>query len=238
MPLLPHALATSLLERSIYRAMRRELGGVFVHGSLHSAGTVVIAGHQSWWDGYVVGAAVRSCGTDPGIMMSAEQLDRFPFLRLVGARAPHELRSLAAMARAGRPVIVFPEGEQLRTDRQRPFRRGAQWLAEYARVPLTPLAVRVDLRDGPRPMAFARFGSPVSPDAGPHGLRLARAELDADLDAVVQARDSDDPPIGYREIVRGNSARHDRGRFTDRLFARVTGFTAATPTARGQRGSS
>jgi 1-acyl-sn-glycerol-3-phosphate acyltransferase len=57
-------------------------------------------------------------------------------------RALVSLRAAAARIRAGRPVVLFPEGTRSREGRLMPFKRGPFHLALEAGVPLVPVAIQ------------------------------------------------------------------------------------------------
>jgi 1-acyl-sn-glycerol-3-phosphate acyltransferase len=57
------------------------------------------------------------------------------------SRAIESLRIAAERIRAGRPVVLFPEGTRSRTGTLLPFKKGAFHLALQAGVPLVPIAI-------------------------------------------------------------------------------------------------
>ena len=93
--------ATPVLKHSIRRSLRTGLGGVWVHGALPPGGAVLAPNHNSWWDGYVMRELAWFAGADFCILTVARQLERFPFLRRMGALEPGRVREAARMARGG-----------------------------------------------------------------------------------------------------------------------------------------
>lgn len=160
-------LARALLVRSAVRDVRTGLLSIAVTGQRPSGGAVLAANHGSWWDAYLIGLYARNSGIDVAVMMGDEQLQRFPFLRLVGAVPPRALRLLAERAGSGDWALIFPEGE-LRAGRGlAALHPGAEWVAQRSGVPLVPVAIRVVLRGAAKPEAFIRFGSPCGPSSSP-----------------------------------------------------------------------
>ncbi len=57
------------------------------------------------------------------------------------AEAIRSLRAAAEQIRAGRSVVLYPEGTRSRDGRLRPFKKGAFHLALQARVPIVPVVI-------------------------------------------------------------------------------------------------
>ena len=219
-PGLTHWWIRPLLRRSIRASVRRELAGVWVRGPLPRGGAVLAPNHHSWWDGYLLGELAASVGQPCRFLMTGRQLARFPFLRLVGAAAPAEVRGLVRSARAGAWVVIFPEGEIRPQGRLGAVHPGAAWAARQAGVPLIPVAVRVLMRGAQWPEAFVRFGVPCPPADLPGALDKLLAALDADLSAA----HPDHPPAGYLSWVRGRASVHDRVDLPSRALSWLGGF--------------
>lgn len=210
--------AEAAVRRSIRGSLRRELAGVYVRGPW-PAGGVLAPNHHSWWDGYLLRELAWQTRQPFTVVMTDEQLRRFPFLRRGGALGVHELREAVRRASAGHWVVVFPEGEIRPAGAPAALRPGAAWLARAAGVPLYPVALRLTLRGAERPEAFVRFGTAV-PGAA---LAGALAQLVADLDADLSCSLPDRPPDGYLRVVSGQRSRHDEVGAPARLLTWVTG---------------
>ncbi len=221
-------LARVLLVRSAVRDVRTGLLSIAVAGQRPTGGAVIAANHGSWWDAYLIGLYARNVGVDVAVMMGDEQLQRFPFLRLIGAVPPRALRTLADRAHRGDWALIFPEGE-LRAGRGlAALRPGAEWVARRAGVPLVPVAIRVVLRGAAKPEAFIRFGAPVRPEQLPVALGSMLEELDRALDAADPAL----PLPGYRIVFDARRFRRDRVGFAGRMLAYLT-----RPQRSGSRGA-
>ena len=87
-------------------------------------------------------------------------------------RAVESLHQAALKVRAGRNVVIFPEGTRTRTGELLPFKKGGFNLAMDAGVPVVPFAIQGGFRILPkggrrvRPGLYeVRFGAPVDPSA-------------------------------------------------------------------------
>lgn len=217
---LMHAWMGPLLRRSVRAQVRRGLAGVWVRGQPPAGGVVLAPSHPSWWDGYLLAELAWQQAQPFRVMMDAGQLATFPFLTLLGARPPGELRALARDAQAGAWVTVFPEGEIRPPGPLGPLHGGAGWLARTSGAPLCPVALRVVVRAAPAPEAFVRFGGPCPPGELPARLRALLEAQDADL---AQA-EVDRPPAGYLRRVHGLAARPDEDTLPVRLLRRLGGW--------------
>ncbi|MFD1733561.1 1-acyl-sn-glycerol-3-phosphate acyltransferase [Deinococcus malanensis] len=137
------------------------------------------------------------------------------------------MRSLARDAGAGYWIGVFPEGAIQAAGPLQALQPGAGWLAQIARVPLVPVAIRVVVRAGPGPEAFLRFGTPCLTSELPSQLAAVLQALDADLSSA----DPERPPAGYLLRVTGLGARPDEVTLAVRWLTRLSGFgrTEAAP---------
>lgn len=87
---------------------------------------------RKWFDRKGLGGLLRGAGFVPGPIKGSED---------DGGRA---LEEMVATLRAGRPMIIFPEGTRSDPDRLLRFRRGAVEAAVKARVPIVPLFIGPD----------------------------------------------------------------------------------------------
>ncbi|WP_156103509.1 1-acyl-sn-glycerol-3-phosphate acyltransferase [Deinococcus sp. YIM 77859] len=211
--------AAALLRATIRRSVRRGLGGVWLRGPLPPAGAVLAPNHHTWWDGYVLGEVAWTMGAEFRVLMTGQQLARFPFLRRVGALGAAELRAAVRAARSGAWVVVFPEGAIFPAGPLHALHPGAGWLARRANVPLIPVALRVVLRGGQFPEAYVRCGRATEPTR----LREALARELAVLDTELSASDPHSPLAGYLRVTGGRTSDAERLHLPGRLLARLTG---------------
>ncbi|MGB0680917.1 MAG: lysophospholipid acyltransferase family protein [Polyangiales bacterium] len=126
---------------------------VRTHGrdGIQSLGAAVYAAnHQSFVD---IAALYRALPVYPGFV-AKEELARVPFLGPLMRRGDHIFiartqRDKAARAlvqaarriRAGRSVVIFPEGTRSAAGTLGPYKEGAFRLAKQAKVPLVPVGI-------------------------------------------------------------------------------------------------
>ena len=112
---------------------------------------ILVANHSSYLDGLVLMAALPGPLAFAAKRELASQTLAGPFLRRLGcvyveraaaAGAGTEAPRLAAAVRAGRRLVVFPEGTFDRAPGLLPFRLGAFQAAVSAAVPVVPVAIR------------------------------------------------------------------------------------------------
>jgi acyl carrier protein len=154
---------------------------------------VIASNHTSYLDGLVLLALLpwqRSA-----FVAKRELRDQFitrVFLGGLGAqfverfdvqKSAEHADELAAAARAGTTLIVFPEGTLLRHTGLLPFRTGAFQTAVQAQVPVVPVSlrgVRSVLRDGTWYLRRSPIGVAIAPPIAPEGT---------DWNAAVKLRD-------------------------------------------------
>jgi 1-acyl-sn-glycerol-3-phosphate acyltransferase len=121
---------------------------------LHPA-CIFIANHQSMVD---IWAMIRVLPA-PTRFVAKRELFRIPVFgwalaasgcipidRRDRAEAIRSLRRAANRIRAGRPVVLYPEGTRSRDGRLQPFKKGAFHLALAAGVPVVPVAITGSFR--------------------------------------------------------------------------------------------
>lgn len=112
---------------------------------------VVVANHASYLDGlYIMAALTKPCS----FVAKRELLNNFAtrwYLRRIGAEFVERFATLASVAdaerltagaRAGRSLVVFPEGTFTRAPGLMPFHLGAFTVAATAGLPVVPIAIR------------------------------------------------------------------------------------------------
>jgi 1-acyl-sn-glycerol-3-phosphate acyltransferase len=172
----------------LWRLVLTLTGGLTVVGALPRGGCVVVANHSSHADTAALLAAVRSRHA-PRVAAAADYwfaggwraavcralAAAFPVRRTGGGSA--DMEGAVDLLRAGRAVIVYPEGTR-GTGVPARFHAGAFRLAEAAGVPVVPVGIAgtADLlpKHGRlhRTRVTVRIGTPVPPDP-----EVARAEV-------------------------------------------------------------
>lgn len=185
--------------------VRSNLRGVWLRGELPPEGFVWAANHHSWWDAFVALAALETERREAGLLMDPANLARFGFLRGLGALGTNELRAGLREIRAGRALIVFPEGELRPPGPLGPLGRGAGWLARHARAPLVAVAVRLALRGQQAAEAYLD-AAPATPETLQTSLSARLAALDAEL----LRADPRAPLPGFKRVVAGRPSWDER----------------------------
>ena len=112
---------------------------------------VIMANHQSHMD---ILALFEGLPVQPGFLAKAE-LRRFPVFGQAMSRGGHvfidrgrheravgAIKKAAQQVRAGRTLVIFPEGTRSDGERVKPFKKGGFHLAKVARVPIVPVGIR------------------------------------------------------------------------------------------------
>jgi 1-acyl-sn-glycerol-3-phosphate acyltransferase len=185
--------------------VRGGLRGVWLRGEVPPGGALWVANHHSWWDGFVANAVLRHLGHRPALVMDAENLRRFAFLRDAGALPADQPRTALTALRQGRTVIVFPEGRLRPPGPLGRLAPGAAWLARLSGKPVVVAATRTVLRGDQKPEAYVDL-SPCADDQIADRLAGRLQELDADL----AGSDPRQPLGGYELVVRGRSSWDER----------------------------
>jgi acyl carrier protein len=186
-------------------------------GRIPPGAVIVAPNHTSYLDAVVLVAALgprvygfvakREFESNPLMRVLLRGFDAIFVERFDVQRSAEHADTLVAAARAGRSLVVFPEGTLTRNTGLMPFRAGAFQAAAQAGVPVVPVAlrgVRSVLRDGTwyarRAPIAVTIGEPVTPDGTDWAaaLRLrdrVRAEIlqhcgEPDLAPAVRAEDA------------------------------------------------
>ena len=185
---------------------------------------LVVSNHTAWWDALVALVVSRALGADGHALMDAENLRRLPFFGRAGAfgvdladpaDGARALRYAAHLLdRPGRLVWIFPQGrERPVTERPLAFQPGSAEIARLARrARVLPVALRYELGEAERPVAWVSLGAPLSP--APPGKRAdvqeerarqeqgVAAELDR-IDGAIRAGDA----ASFPALIEGRSSR-------------------------------
>ncbi len=192
----------SVLRHRLWRAVCAVSGGLTVIGRWNvDGGCIVVANHASHADTAVLVAALPSSAR-PVFGAAADYwfdvpVRRFIATSLIGILPVRRsgdgnydalLAAAGPALRAGRTVVIYPEGTRSTDGTIGEFRSGAVRLARDCGVPIVPVAIigTADVlpKDGsfsPTPMQV-RFGTPVDPHttSAPH-LRAQVLALRADV---------------------------------------------------------
>lgn len=204
------------------RALRRTFRGVWLRGPRPSPSQSALfyANHRGYWDAFASQAVITQHLRFEGYgAMAHENLQRYPFLRHLGAfslqrgdgRATLETFRYAKglLRRPGVAVLLFPEGE-LRPNAPAPLTlsRGLETLGRLAGVPCVPVAFRYAFFEAERPDLLVELGAPHAPGA--------LSTFSAALDGLVQRLDAVTSPLaataGFEQILGGSSSPSERWR--------------------------
>ncbi len=188
------AVLAAWLRRALWLVALTLTGGVSRRGRLPRGGCVVVANHSSHADtaallaaldarhAPMIGAAADYWFARPGRRRVCRWLAAgFPVRRTGGGLG--DLLGTAGELRAGRAVVLFPEGTRGKDGGLGGFHRGALLLAEQAGVPVVPVGLAGTDRLLPkhgrlRPaLVRVRIGEPLHGPVSPERARAAVAEL-------------------------------------------------------------
>lgn len=153
--------ASRLINRTVRAGLRltfKLLFGAQIKGtenfkSVEGKPTLVIANHVSFIDGFLLGAALpvnAAFAIDTGMY---EKLQKHPLVRFTPLRfllphmdlhpmdttKPQAIRTLTKLARAGKPVMIFPEGRLTTTGTLMQVFGGSATVAEKAKAEIVPI---------------------------------------------------------------------------------------------------
>ncbi|MCM2411506.1 MULTISPECIES: lysophospholipid acyltransferase family protein [unclassified Streptomyces] len=184
------------LRRGLWWGVLSLTGGVERRGRLPRGGCVVVANHSSHADTAALLAALDARHT-PAIGAAADYWFASPWRRRIcrrlaagfpvrrGGGGMDDLLSMAGELRAGRAVVLFPEGTRAEDGALGSFHRGALVLAEQAGVPVVPVGIagtdRLLPKHGRLRSSLVRvsIGEPLPGKASPEQARDAVLSLHA-----------------------------------------------------------
>ena len=189
--------------RLLWRAAFGSTGGLTVRGSLPAGGCVVVANHSSHADAPALLAALPA-RAHPAVAAAADYWfapgSRARVCRVLvggfavrrGGGGSGDLASAGSLLRAGRAVVVFPEGTRSRDGALGEFHSGALRLAAAAGVPVVPVG-----------LAGTRELLPV------HGGRPRRAPVEVRIGAPLTAPTATEARAAVAALAAGAPARAD-----------------------------
>lgn len=186
--------------------VRASLSGVWVRGDVPDRAVVWATNHHHWWDAFAAGSILRTTGQRPTVLLATQALRDYAFLEWVDAVPAAEPEQALPALRAGRTLVIMPEGRLVGPGPLGPIRGGAGRIAAAAGVPLVPVALRAVIRGHQHPEVFVDIGAPVrSPElAEAMGLALRR------LDDTLATAEPEEPLPGYRLVVPGRRSVNER----------------------------
>ncbi|MGW6458258.1 lysophospholipid acyltransferase family protein [Streptomyces sp. NPDC055078] len=186
--------AASLVRRALWWFVLTLTGGVERRGRLPRGGCVVVANHASHADTAALLATLDARHT-PAIGAAADYWFASPWRSRICSRLAagfpvrrtgggmDDLLTTAGELRAGRAIVLFPEGTRGGESGVGSFHRGALVLAETAGVPVVPVGIAGTDRLLPKhgslrsSLVRVRIGAPLPPSATPEEARSAVAAL-------------------------------------------------------------
>ena len=204
-----------LWARYVDAKVRGAFRGVWARGALPQVegGLLVYCNHVGFWDGFLAHAMSRASGWDGYCAMEEQNLDRYRFLRHLGAfsvrrkdptSALETLRYARGLLRTpGAAVFLFPEGElrPAATDLA-PLERGVEVLARASAATCLPVALRYCFLEGERPDVLLEVGQPHRPEA----IEGFQQRLSTLVERVGAARGLE----GFEPLVRGGAGMAQR----------------------------
>jgi len=157
----------------VYGLMKRNFASINLLGKLPEIEPeyplLLVPNHSTWWDGFFVYLLNnRVFHREPYLMMSEEQLRRYPFFARLGVYSVAQKNVISSLKYSVRilesdqniMLCIFPQGELTLWDaRPLNYKRGVEWiLSQYGeRVNLLPLAIKTAFTDQKKPETFLLF---------------------------------------------------------------------------------
>lgn len=196
------ALRGRLLLTAFDLMTRVSLRGIWVRGDVPTGPVVWATNHHHWWDAFVAGSVLRTTGQRPTVLIAPQSLGSFSFLHWIDAVPADDTPRAVESLRAGRTLVIMPEGRMTGPGPLGPIRGGAGRIAQAAGVPLLPIALRVVVRGHQHADVFVDIGAPVPPAA----LADAMSGALVRMDLAISATDPDEALPGFRPVVRGRQS--------------------------------
>ena len=173
---------------------------------------ILYANHHGWMDGYLMFHLITKLGLN--CLDWIEEFDAFPLFRFVGGmpfrrndavgRATTVRKTLRAMNDKRLSLILFPEGVMHRPPSLLPLGRSIQVVAQHvAGVRLAPVAIRYELSQHERPVAWMSVGSVHAFESIADCQNRLQSELDS-LDVCIDSGER------FDELVRGTHDVNER----------------------------
>lgn len=212
MPDRPDPVAGAL-RRGFDNMVRRDLRGVWLAGAVPPGPFVWAANHHSWWDPFLAAVVLSRLGHTPCLLMRQDNLQRYGFARRLGGFGTNEQRRGLDHLRAGRVLVIYPEGGLRPAGPPGDLADGAAWYARHTGVALCAVATRVVLRGHQAAEAYLWCAEvPSDRSTAEVTCRLSRQLADelAQLDAAILATDPREPLPGFRRVVSGRCSWDER----------------------------
>jgi 1-acyl-sn-glycerol-3-phosphate acyltransferase len=211
-----NSAALALFERYLNTTMRRHFNRVSLIGEGHKAlnfskPLLMLPNHSSWWDGFWVHLMINAIQpkADLHVMMTEKELQRFPFLKYLGAYSiNHEsksdiLRSIrysTGLLQQNKIVCLFPQGKmQYWSNPEWHFEEG--FLSILKRAPentqILPMIFYTQHEGNELPVLYVKIGQTISNKAMPAvifdsyvtEMDLLRHNISADIERPNHKRD-------------------------------------------------
>jgi hypothetical protein len=218
----PDGPAGPAMRRAMEFVVRAGLRGVWLRGRLPDGPFVWAGNHHSWWDPFLAMLLLHRLGRPSSVLMLQQNLQRYRFARQLGVFGTGEHRRGLGYLRAGRVLVIYPEGGLRPAGPPHELAGGAAWYAVRGGVPLCAAATRVLMRGQQAPEAYVSVVELIDDpaDADPTGTgnvdrltaRLA-VTLAGQLDELAQVNAETDPrtPLpGFTQLVAGRRSWDER----------------------------
>ncbi len=211
-------LIANQILKMLFDSMHKSLRGVYIKGDIPKKPLVLAFNHHSFFDGHLIALLVKLYNMPATLLISKENMERYPMFKLAGALEVNNLREAIRRLNQGEWVAIFPEGELRYMGDLGPIRPGAEYIARKAGVEILPIALRVVVRGFEHPEAFVLVGEPISHDAG---LARALGELLRELDRILSNTHPREIPEGFRCVLKGQRSLEERIEVFLRYFRKI-----------------
>lgn len=149
----------------------RLLGSSRLEDAISQGPLIIASNHVAYWDAFLLVILEQHFRARAHCLMDAENLKQFAFFRHLGAlpldrvKPKQGLRdmhhSLSKLKTCGDLLFIFPGGRQQPAHLPLDFQQGVAYLAQQSNLPVMPLGLRYDYREGPRPVVHVAAGEPL-----------------------------------------------------------------------------